>query len=112
MTLADEALEHDAPRPLDRSEIETLLRGLPGWQLAETEGVARLVRTYRFADFADALAFTDRVGALAEAHNHHPALLTEWGKVTVSWWTHSKGGALRNDAIMAARTDRLERPQS
>lgn len=111
MTLADEALEQDALRPLDRSAIGTLLAELPGWQLVETEGVARLVRRYAFADFAEALAFTNRVGELAEAHDHHPALLTEWGKVTVSWWTHSKGGVLRNDAIMAARTDRLHRSQ-
>ncbi|UAW97383.1 4a-hydroxytetrahydrobiopterin dehydratase [Halopseudomonas nanhaiensis] len=111
MALADDTLEQNALRPLDRDEIRTLLGELPGWQLVETEGVARLVRTYTFADFAGALGFTNRVGELAETHDHHPALLTEWGKVTVSWWTHSRGGVLRNDAIMAARTDRLHGPQ-
>lgn len=48
-----------------------------------------------------------RVGALAEAQGHHPALITEWGRVTVCWWTHKIGGLHRNDFIMAARTDTL-----
>jgi 4a-hydroxytetrahydrobiopterin dehydratase len=57
-----------------------------------------------------ALAFTDRIGALAEAEGHHPALLTEWGKVRVEWWTHKIGGLHRNDFIMAAKTDNLIDP--
>ncbi len=52
------------------------------------------------------LAFTNKIGELAEEEGHHPALLTEWGKVTVSWWTHKIGGLHRNDFIMAARSDR------
>ena len=55
--------------------------------------------------FAQALAVTNRVGEQAEEEGHHPALLTEWGKVTVSWWTHKIGGLHQNDFIMAARTD-------
>jgi len=58
-------------------------------------------------ELADALAFTNRVGALAEAEGHHPALLTEWGRVTVTWWTHKIRGLHRNDFIMAAKTDAL-----
>jgi 4a-hydroxytetrahydrobiopterin dehydratase len=68
-----------------------------------------LVRTFRFPNFREALAFTDRVGALAEAEGHHPALLTEWGTVTVFWWTHKIHGLHRNDFIMAAKTDALAR---
>ena len=56
-------------------------------------------------DFAQALELTNRIGALAEAEKHHPAILTEWGKVTVSWWTHKIRGLHRNDVIMAAKTD-------
>ena len=52
-------------------------------------------------------AFTNRVGALAEAEDHHPALLTEWGRVTVTWWTHKIRGLHRNDFIMASKTNRL-----
>ena len=80
---------------------------VPGWEIIEEEGERRLRRAFEFPDFARALAFTNRVGALAEEEDHHPALLTEYGKVTVSWWTHSIGGLHRNDFIMAAKTDEL-----
>jgi 4a-hydroxytetrahydrobiopterin dehydratase len=76
----------------------------------ERDGVRRLERVFTFANFADALAFTNRVGALAEAAGHHPALLTEWGRVTVAWWTHKIGGLHRNDFIMARKTDALTAP--
>jgi 4a-hydroxytetrahydrobiopterin dehydratase len=94
------------------AEIARLMPEIPDWTLVEREGVRRLERRFRFRDFAAALAFTNRVGALADAEGHHPALLTEWGRVTVGWWTHAIGGLHRNDFIMAAKTDRLygERP--
>ncbi len=66
-----------------------------------------ITRTYKFKNFAEALAFTNRVGALAEQENHHPALLTEWGKTTVAWWTHEINGLHRNDFVMAAKCDAL-----
>ena len=91
------------------SEAETpeLLRQLPGWSVIERDGMRQLQRLFEFPDFAQALAFTNRVGAIAEAEGHHPALLTEWGRVTVRWWTHAIKGLHRNDFIMAAKTDRL-----
>jgi len=92
------------PRVTD-AEARTLAAAVPEWRIVEREGIARLERTFTFPDFARALAFTNRVGALAEAAGHHPALLTEWGRVTVTWWTHAIGGLHRNDFIMAARTD-------
>jgi len=94
------------------AEIETLRREIPDWSLLEREGIARLERVFPFAHFADALAFTNRVGALAEEAGHHPALTTEWGRVTVAWWTHTIRGLDRNDFIMAAKTDALYSPQS
>jgi 4a-hydroxytetrahydrobiopterin dehydratase len=78
---------------------------IPDWDIVERENIQRLERVYTFNDFVSALAFTNKVGALAEAEGHHPALLTEWGKVTVAWWTHKIGGLHRNDFIMAAKTD-------
>jgi 4a-hydroxytetrahydrobiopterin dehydratase len=87
--------------------LPVLLAQVPGWAVRERDGVRRLERVFRFPDFAAALAFTERVGALAEAEGHHPALLTEWGQVTVSWWTHAIHGLHRNDFVMAAKTDRL-----
>jgi 4a-hydroxytetrahydrobiopterin dehydratase len=80
---------------------------VPDWSLVERDGIPRLERVFRFGDFAAALAFTDRVGALAEEEGHHPAILTEWGRVTVTWWTHKIRNLHVNDFVMAARTDRL-----
>lgn len=101
-----EACRADAPR-LTAGEIDELLRQVPGWSVVERGHVARLERVYRFEDFAQALAFTNRVGAVAEQEGHHPALLTEWGRVTVGWWTHAIGGLHRNDFLMAAKTDAI-----
>lgn len=100
------ACRRDAPR-LTSDELAALLPQIPDWEVAERAGVPRLRRVFRFPDFAAALAFANRVGALAEAEGHHPALLTEWGKVTVGWWTHAIRGLHRNDVVMAAKTDAL-----
>ncbi len=80
---------------------------VPDWQINERVGIPRLERVFAFATFVDALQFTNAVGGLAEAEGHHPAILTEWGKATVTWWTHKIGGLHRNDFIMAAKTDSL-----
>jgi 4a-hydroxytetrahydrobiopterin dehydratase len=100
------ACRHDSPR-VTEAEIGELRREISDWQLVGRDGIAQLERVFRFPSFADALAFTNRVGALAEAEGHHPALLTEWGRVTVTWWTHKIRGLHRNDFIMAAKTDGL-----
>ncbi len=100
------ACRADAPRVTDE-EIAELKPQIPDWQIDERNGIRRLERVFRFKDFAQALEFTNRVGALAEAEGHHPALLTQWGSVTVTWWTHKIRGLHRNDFIMAAKTDRL-----
>ena len=92
---------------LGPEQIKEYLGEAPEWALVKREGVDTLERTFRFRDFAAALAFTARVGAEAEAEGHHPTLLTEWGRVKVTWWTHKIKGLHRNDFIMAARTDRL-----
>ena len=100
------ACRPDAPRLTD-AEIAALRREVPDWRVVERDGIPRLERAFEWPNFAEALAFTERVGALAEAEGHHPALLTEWGRVTVSWWTHAIRGLHRNDFVMAARTDGL-----
>ena len=91
-------------------EIARLRPQVPDWQIVERDGIRRLERTFRFKDFAEALAFTNKVGALAEEEGHHPRLCTDWGKVTVTWWTHKIKGLHRNDFIMAAKTDQLYSP--
>ena len=100
------ACRRDSPR-VTEAEIAELKPQIPEWELVEREGVQRLERVVRFASFAEALTFTNRVGALAEEEGHHPALLTEWGRVTVTWWTHKIHALHRNDFIMAAKTDAL-----
>lgn len=93
-------------------EVAELKPAIPDWDLNQVDGIERLERSFRFRTFRDALAFTNAVGALAEAEGHHPAILTEWGRVRVSWWTHKIGGLHRNDFIMAAKTDQAYEHQS
>jgi len=100
------ACRRDAPQVTD-GEIAELKPQIPDWTLVERAGIHRLERVFRVPDFVAALAFTNRVGGLAESEGHHPALLTEWGRVTVTWWTHKIRGLHRNDFIMAAKTDAL-----
>jgi 4a-hydroxytetrahydrobiopterin dehydratase len=102
------ACRADAPRVSDE-EIAALHPQVSDWLLTEEHAVKQLHRTFRFRNFAEALAFTTRVAELAEAEGHHPRLVTEWGKVTVAWWTHKIRGLHRNDFIMAAKTDALYR---
>ncbi|HSF81517.1 MAG TPA: 4a-hydroxytetrahydrobiopterin dehydratase [Anaerolineales bacterium] len=92
---------------LSDKEIAQMLAEVPGWEVLEVEGVKRLQQVFKYKNFAQALDFTNRVGELAEAEGHHPALLTEWGRVTVTWWTHAIKGLHKNDFIMAAKTDEL-----
>ena len=100
------ACRRDAPTVTDAEAAELHIE-IPDWEVVEIEGVRRLRHVFAFDDFAQALAFTNMLGGIAEEQGHHPALLTEWGRVTVSWWTHKIRGLHRNDFIMAAKTDRL-----
>lgn len=95
--------------PLVEIEIERLKSEIPEWEAVVLEGIWRLRRAFKFKNFAQALDFTQKVGVLAEAEDHHPTIITEWGKTTVSWWTHKIKGLHHNDFIMAAKTDDLYR---
>lgn len=101
-----EACKVGAP-VLTEQELEELLPQVSQWQVVEKDGVKRLVREFKFSNFAEALAFANKVGAIAEEEQHHPAITVEWGKTSVSWWTHKIKGLHRNDVIMAAKTDEL-----
>ena len=100
------ACRADSPR-VTEAEIVAFQPQVPEWQLLERDRIPKLVRVYSFKNFVEALAFTNRVGEAAESEGHHPAILTEWGRVTVTWWTHKIKGLHRNDFVMAARTDQL-----
>lgn len=105
-----DACRRDSPL-VTEAEIQELKLQVPDWTLVERGGIQQLERVFTLRDFALALSFTNRVGALAEAEGHHPAILTEWGRVTVNLWTHKIHGLHRNDFIMAAKIDALA-PQS
>src|SRR3954447_4185552 len=96
------ACRRDSPR-VSESEIQALTAHVPDWTVLERESIKQLERVFRFRDFGEALAFTNRVGALAQAEGHHPAILTEWSQVTVTLWT-DKIRALARYAVCCFRT--------
>src|SRR5262245_33516657 len=85
---------------LTDAEITELLPQVPEWQVREVGGMKRLERVFKFKNFTQALEFTNKIGAVAEEEDHHPLLITEWGRVTVNWWTHIIKGLHKNDFIM------------
>jgi 4a-hydroxytetrahydrobiopterin dehydratase len=101
-----EVCKKGAPLATDE-EITKYLVQLPGWKIIDIDGVNRLNKTYQVKNFKQALQLTNQIGVIAEQEGHHPAIMTEWGKVTVSWWTHKIKGLHVNDFIMAAKTDEV-----
>lgn len=101
-----EACNVDAPKVSD-VELAQLIRDIPDWSAPVHDGILMLEREFIFKNFKQALAFTNKVGELAEAEFHHPAITTQWGKVKVVWWTHAIKGLHLNDFICAAKTDAL-----
>lgn len=89
---------------LESEKIKELLGQLePGWTLNDQ---GHIERTYEFPNFADALAFTNRVGNVAEIEGHHPDLYLAWGKCKVEIWTHKIQGLTESDFFLAAKADR------
>lgn len=100
------ACRADAP-PVTEEEKVKMIQEIPEWNIEDRGGIPTLIRQYKFDNFVNALDFTNRVGKIAEEAGHHPAITTEYGKVTVAWWTHKIRNLHRNDFIMAAKTDAL-----
>ncbi|PCH62214.1 MAG: 4a-hydroxytetrahydrobiopterin dehydratase [SAR86 cluster bacterium] len=94
-------------KPIDEQEAYPLVLSVPAWKRGFHEGVEKLSREFYFIEFSDAYGFTYKLLKLSERENHHPAILTEFGKVTVYWWSHKINGLHLNDYIMAAKTDWL-----
>ena len=90
--------------PFGPAEIAPLLRQLEGWEVVDGH---HLAKTYRFPDFQSALAFTNRVGDLAEDQGHHPDIHLAWGRVRLEIWTHKIDGLSEGDFVLAAKCDRL-----
>jgi len=90
--------------PLGGKELESLAQQVPEWKVVEGHHVTR---AFKFKNFVDALAFVNKVGALAEQQGHHPDIFLAWGKAEVTTWTHSINGLSESDFILAAKIDRL-----
>ena len=88
--------------PLDQTQIEELLEQLSGWHI---EHEFHLTKVFKFPDFLTALAFVNKIGAIAEDQGHHPDLHLAWGKVGVKIWTHKIDGLTESDFILAAKAD-------
>jgi len=101
----------DTPK-LSAQEIQAALQELPDWQHLAMDTIDVLVRTFPFGSYAEAVHFTNQIAALADAADHHPAITLEWGKVSISWWTHTIGGLHHNDLVMAARCDEANAGQA
>jgi 4a-hydroxytetrahydrobiopterin dehydratase len=93
--------------PMSPDEVAKLLANVEGWGAPRDR---RLMKTFKFPDFKAALAFVDRVGAMAEQQNHHPDLQLAWGKVVVEVWTHKIDGLTESDFVFAAKCDQLAKP--
>jgi 4a-hydroxytetrahydrobiopterin dehydratase len=92
--------------PLKGEELAALERQVEGWQVVEEH---HLSKTFKFADFRQALEFVRHVGELAEEQGHHPDLHLSWGKVDITIWTHKIDGLTESDFILAAKIDQLPR---
>jgi 4a-hydroxytetrahydrobiopterin dehydratase len=90
---------------MDPSRAEALLGSLEGWEIERDGGHDQLVKTYRFGDFVQAVAFVNRITPIAEDEGHHPDLFVAWGRVRVQLWTHVAGGLTENDFVLAAKID-------
>ncbi len=109
MKLADKKCsDSGSVPPLKAFHARALLKQLGrGWRL---NGHGHLVRRYTFKDFAQALAFANKVGAVAEAEGHHPDLYVGWGKCKIEIWSHKVGGLTQSDFVLAAKADRKFEP--
>ncbi len=93
--------------PMTPAQAEGLLHELhDDWMLVDNAHL--LVREVRFKDFAEAMAFANKVAAVAEEENHHPDLTIGWGSVGIELSTHAIGGLSENDFILAAKIDAIE----
>ncbi len=89
--------------PLTIAQAQALLKETPGWALSNE--VRSITRAYTFKNFAEALVWVNRIGAIAETEGHHPDIALSWGKVVVTLSTHSIGGLSENDFVLAAKID-------
>ena len=100
------ACQADAPK-VTEDELVEFIKEIPDWEPTTEDSILKLRRVFNFNGYVQAVQFCNQVADLAEEEDHHPAILLEWGKVQVTWWTHKILGLHKNDFIAAAKTDRL-----
>jgi 4a-hydroxytetrahydrobiopterin dehydratase len=93
--------------PLKGPELAAIAGQVPGWQVVNEH---HITKSYKFSDFVNALAFVNKVGALAEEQGHHPDIFLAWGRADVTIWTHKIDGLTESDFILAAKIDRIAAP--
>jgi 4a-hydroxytetrahydrobiopterin dehydratase len=91
----------DVP-PLRGDALASLSKQLPEWEVVREH---HLRRAYTFSNFAQALAFVNRVGEVAEAEGHHPNISFTWGKVDIEVFTHAIDGLTESDFVLAAKIE-------
>jgi 4a-hydroxytetrahydrobiopterin dehydratase len=99
------ACETGDAQPVNKEEAEVMVKQTPGWSVSDD--AKWLKREFKFKDFAQALAFTDKVGAIAESEGHHPDIETGWGYVRIKLTTHAINGLFENDFIVAAKVNQI-----
>ena len=92
---------------LTEAEIADLHPHVPAWQIKEVDGGKRIERVFKLKNFIEAVAFTNKIAMISEKEDHHPLIITEWGRVPVQWGSHKIKGLHKNDFIMAAKTDEI-----
>jgi 4a-hydroxytetrahydrobiopterin dehydratase len=90
--------------PLKGKELDGFLKQVAGWKAVNEH---HITKAFTFPDFVKALAFVNKVGAVAEEQGHHPDILLSWGKAEITTWTHKIDGLTESDFILAAKIDRL-----
>ena len=100
-----EACTIDAPL-VNSVDYPDLLKDLEDWSIKE-ESINKLVKTYKFTNYADSVSFTTKIANLAEEEDHHPKIVLEWGAVKLEWWSHKIKGLHMNDFICAAKSDKI-----
>ena len=109
MKLSDYSVEsvQDNAKPLSKLEADKLLSQLSDWQIVDVDNIRQLQGCFVFSNYVDTVKFANLIAELAEQVDHHPCLVIEWGKLSVSWWTHRVQGLHFNDFVMAAKTQQL-----
>jgi 4a-hydroxytetrahydrobiopterin dehydratase len=101
-----EACRVDAPK-VTEEEIKELKPLVPSWEIIENNQQRKLICSFAFSSYKEGVSFANKIADLAEQEDHHPEILIEWGKVTVTWWSHKIKGLHKNDFIAAAKTDQI-----